>query len=59
MQKIVIQTKQMILFTFVPELIWIRCTSHLAPKIMPLLNSDFVVQFILVRFVIVTKGNRI
>ena len=38
------------------------CTSLLAPKIMPLLHefsSDFIVRFILVRFVIVTKGNRI
>ena len=38
-------------------------TSLLAPKIMPLLhrarNSDFIVQFILMWFVIVTKGNRI
>ena len=42
------------------QIILIRCTSLLAPKIMPLLlNSDFIVRFILVRFVIVTKGNRI
>ena len=36
--------------------------SLLAPKVMPLLHefsSDFIVRFILVRFVIVTKGNRI
>ena len=39
MQKNVFKKQQIILFTFVPKLILIRCTSLLAPKIMPLLQG--------------------
>ena len=49
MQKNAFQKQQIILFTFVPKLCHF-CTEF---------NSDFIVRFILVRFVIVTKGNRI
>ena len=47
------------------QLIWFWVTEFhdmqnlLSPKNCAELNSDFIVRFILVRFVIVTKGNRI
>ena len=55
MQKNVIQTQQMILFTFVPKLILYFTCSPENYATFAELNSDFIVRFILVRFVIATK----
>ena len=64
-KKNVIQTKQMILFTFVfrtqvnIEPVYFTFSPENYATFAQELNSDFIVRFILVRFVIVTKGNRI